>query len=57
MAKIELGKIIPRWEWRTFGKEFGVAEENIKAHECTREIESSEVYILSKTSRESEKGS
>jgi len=52
MAKIELGKIIPRWEWRTFGKEFGVAEENIKAHECTREIESSEVYILSKKSGE-----
>ncbi|NQT62484.1 MAG: hypothetical protein HQ556_05950 [Candidatus Marinimicrobia bacterium] len=52
MAKIELGKIIPRWEWRTFGEEFGVAEENIKAHECTREIESSEVYILSKKSGE-----
>ena len=52
MAKIELGKIIPRWEWRTFGDEFGVAEENIKAHECTREIESSEVYILSKKSGE-----
>ncbi|MBT4035378.1 MAG: hypothetical protein HOB84_01035 [Candidatus Marinimicrobia bacterium] len=52
MAKIELGKIVPRWEWRTFGEEFGVAEENIKAHECTREIESSEVYILSKKSGE-----
>jgi exopolyphosphatase/guanosine-5'-triphosphate,3'-diphosphate pyrophosphatase len=52
MAKIELGKIIPRWEWRTFGEDFGVAEENIKAHECTRAIESSEVYILSKNSGE-----
>ena len=52
MAMIELGKIIPRWEWRTFGDEFGVAEENIKAHECTREIESSEVYILSRKSGE-----
>ncbi len=52
MAKIELGKIIPRWEWRTFGEEFGVAEENIKAHECTRALESSEVYILSKKSGE-----
>ena len=52
MAKIELGKIIPRWEWRTFGEAFGVAEENIKAHECTRALESSEVYILSKKSGE-----
>jgi len=52
MAKIELGKIIPRWEWRTFGEDFGVGEENIKAHECTREIESSEVYILSRKSGE-----
>lgn len=52
MAKIELGKIIPRWEWRTFGQQFGVAEENIKAHECTRSMESSEVYILSRKSGE-----
>ncbi len=52
MAKIELGKIIPRWEWRTFGEEFGEAENKIKAHECTREVESSEVYILSKKSGE-----
>ncbi|NQV42443.1 MAG: hypothetical protein HQ506_08830 [Candidatus Marinimicrobia bacterium] len=52
MAKIELGKIIPRWEWRTFGEDFGVAEENIKAYECTRSLESSEVYILSKKSGE-----
>jgi exopolyphosphatase/guanosine-5'-triphosphate,3'-diphosphate pyrophosphatase len=52
MAKIELGKIIPRWEWRTFGEEFGIAEERIMAHECTRALESSEVYILSKNSGE-----
>ncbi len=52
MAKIELGTIIPRWEWRTFGSDFGAAEENIKAHECTRAIESSEVYILSRKSGE-----
>jgi exopolyphosphatase/guanosine-5'-triphosphate,3'-diphosphate pyrophosphatase len=52
MAKIELGKIIPRWEWRTFGEEFGIAEERITAHECTRALESSEVYILSKNSGE-----
>jgi len=52
MAKIELGTIIPRWEWRTFGEDFGVAEERIKAYECTRTMESSEVYILSKKSGE-----
>jgi len=52
MAKIELGKIIPRWEWRTFGEDFGDAEVNIKKYECTREVESSEVYILSKKSSE-----
>ena len=52
MARIELGNIIPRWEWRTFGDDFGQAEDKIRAHECTREIESSEVYILSKQSGE-----
>ncbi len=52
MTKIELGTIIPRWEWRTFGEAFGEAEENIKAYECSRSMESSEVYILSKKSGE-----
>lgn len=52
MARIELGKIVPRWEWRTFGDDFGVGETNIKSYECTREIESSEVYILSRKSGE-----
>lgn len=55
MTKLELGKIIPRWEWRTFGQDFGPAEDNIKAHECTRSLESSEVYILSKKSGENVK--
>lgn len=50
MTKIELGKIVPRWEWRTFGDDFGAAEENIKKHECTRTLESSEIYFLSKNS-------
>ncbi len=52
MARIKLGKIIPRWEWRTFGEGFGDAEEKIKSYGCTREVESSEVYILSKKSGE-----
>jgi len=50
MTRIELGNIIPRWEWRTFGEDFGVAEENIKKHECTRVLESSEIYFLSNKS-------
>jgi len=52
MARIELGTIIPRWEWRTFGDDFGKAEARIKAYEYTRAIESSEVYILSRKSGE-----
>ena len=27
-----MGKIIPRWGWRTFGEKFGEAEDRIKAH-------------------------
>jgi len=50
MTKIQLGTIIPRWEWRTFGEDFGKAEEAIKAHECTRVLESSEIYFLSRNS-------
>lgn len=40
-------KIIPRWEYRVFGESFGEAEDNIRAHEMTRELESSETYVLS----------
>jgi len=50
MTRIELGKIIPRWEWRTFGEDFGAAEENIRKYECTRVIESSEIYFISRNS-------
>lgn len=50
MSRIELGKIVPRWEWRTFGDDFGSAEENIQKHECTRVLESSEIYFLSRNS-------
>ena len=47
-----MGKIIPRWEWRTFGKEFGEGEARIKAHELATFKKSSEKYILSKNSNE-----
>lgn len=44
--------IIPRWEWRTFGKEFGVAEERIKSYDMGNFKKSKEKYILTKKSNE-----
>lgn len=46
------GKIIPRWEWRTFNDTFGVAEELIKANELGNFKKSQEKYILSRNSNE-----
>jgi len=45
-------KIIPRWEWRTFGDNFGVSEDKIKAYELANFKKSSEKYILSRNSNE-----
>jgi exopolyphosphatase/guanosine-5'-triphosphate,3'-diphosphate pyrophosphatase len=39
-------KIVPRWEWRTFGEKFPQAEEALAAFEPTVN-ESDEVYLLS----------
>lgn len=36
----------PRWEWRTFGREFGPAETRIRAYPLQRR-DSSETYIVS----------
>jgi len=47
--------IIPRWEWRTFGQEFGAAETNINKHEKKGFKKSEEKYILSKVSDENVK--
>lgn len=41
-------EIIARWEWRTFGADFGQAESNIRDHPAGKVRESSEVYILSR---------
>ena len=49
------GKIIPRWEWRTFLGEngsFGESEEKIKAYEMGNFKKSAEKYILSRNSNE-----
>jgi exopolyphosphatase/guanosine-5'-triphosphate,3'-diphosphate pyrophosphatase len=37
----------PRWEWRTFGEQFGGAEERLGAMEPERVVESDETYVLS----------
>ena len=39
--------IVPRWEWRTFGTEFGAADEAVAALEPELTQESDEVYLLS----------
>jgi hypothetical protein len=46
--------IVARWEWRTFGHDFGPAEEKIKTYPA-KIRESSEVYILSARSMDNTK--
>ncbi len=41
------GTIVPRWEWRTFGSEFGAAEDTLAGLTPERSEESDEVYLLS----------
>ena len=47
-------KIVARWEWRTFGNAFGIAEEKITTYPA-KVRESSEVYILSARSMDNTK--
>ena len=49
-----MDKIIPRWEWRTFGHSFGIAEDKIRTFPA-KVRESSEVYILSSESMDNTK--
>jgi exopolyphosphatase/guanosine-5'-triphosphate,3'-diphosphate pyrophosphatase len=42
-----MGNIIARWEWRTFGQEFGVAETRFAALEAGHVQKSEEIYLLS----------
>jgi exopolyphosphatase/guanosine-5'-triphosphate,3'-diphosphate pyrophosphatase len=48
-------KIIPRWEWRTFGNGFGDAEQRIDAFTPDKVRESTEIYILSAVSNDNTK--
>ena len=43
-------KIIPRWEYRIFAEDLGAVEGNIRAHECTRVLDSAEDYIICRSS-------
>ena len=47
-----MATIIPRREWRTFGAQFGEAEDKIKAYGEVAFKKSSENYILSRNSNE-----
>jgi exopolyphosphatase/guanosine-5'-triphosphate,3'-diphosphate pyrophosphatase len=42
-----MGGIVPRWEWRTFGTEFGAADEAVATLEPELTQESDETYLLS----------
>ena len=39
--------IVPRWEWRSFGAEFGGAESALAARTPEQVVESTEIYVLS----------
>jgi exopolyphosphatase/guanosine-5'-triphosphate,3'-diphosphate pyrophosphatase len=41
-----LGVIVPRWEWRTFGSRFGIAEERFAALTPGAVQESDELYLV-----------
>ena len=43
-------EVVPRWEWRAFGDDFGEAERWFAAHEAERARESDETYLLSRGS-------
>lgn len=42
-----MDKIVPRWEWRTFGTDFGEAETRFAALKPQRVQESDEIYLVS----------
>jgi exopolyphosphatase/guanosine-5'-triphosphate,3'-diphosphate pyrophosphatase len=44
---LTVDKIVPRWEWRTFGAEFGAADATFAALEPELVQESDETYLLS----------
>lgn len=45
-----MNKIIPRWEYRIFAEDLGEVDGNVRAHECTRVLDSAEDYIICRSS-------
>jgi len=45
-----MGEIIPRWEYRVFAEDLGAVEDNIRAPECTRVLDSAEDYVICRSS-------
>jgi exopolyphosphatase/guanosine-5'-triphosphate,3'-diphosphate pyrophosphatase len=45
-----MGTTIARWEWRTFGQEFGIAESRFAALEAKQVQDSQETYLLTEAS-------
>ncbi|HEY7003867.1 MAG TPA: hypothetical protein VH281_06260 [Gaiellaceae bacterium] len=43
-------RVVPRWEWRTFGERFGGADDRLAALSLEREQVSDETYLLSGSS-------
>jgi exopolyphosphatase / guanosine-5'-triphosphate,3'-diphosphate pyrophosphatase len=39
-------KIVPRWEWRAFGQDFGAAEKRFAALAAEKVQNSDEIYLL-----------
>ena len=50
-----MNTITARWEWRTFGQEFGAAEARIQSFTADKVRNSSEIYILSRKSGDNTK--
>jgi len=50
-----MNKVVPRWEWRTFGNNLEDGKKNIKKHGDARHRESTEIYILSQKSNDNTK--
>ena len=51
-----MGKeIIPRWEWRAFGENFGGSENPFAGYKLRRQQDSDEIYFLSPATSENVK--
>jgi exopolyphosphatase / guanosine-5'-triphosphate,3'-diphosphate pyrophosphatase len=47
--------VVPRWEWRTFGDDFGDAEQRVRSYTPENARESAEIYILAAANQDNVK--